>query len=155
MVRATGTPARLHAAFGSTFARVTFRGTEYTGAIDAPTLPAAIAPRVAAIHGLQPYLRPHKHSIGRKAAVTADGLYTNLAPPYKIDDIKKAYNVDASALTGAGQSIAIIIDTIPLDSDLTAFWTRQRHHPAAGHSLCKYSCQQHRHDQRRRRETPA
>ena len=45
------------------------------------------------------------------------------APPYLVGEILKAYNADRLNVTGAGQTIAILIDTFPEDSDLTAFWT--------------------------------
>src|SRR4029077_1950190 len=44
------------------------------------------------------------------------------APPYLVSEILKAYDGSGN-LTGVGQEIAILIDTVPLDSDLTTFWS--------------------------------
>jgi kumamolisin len=46
------------------------------------------------------------------------------APPYLVSEILKAYNADGLTVTGKGQTIAILIDTLPADSDLKAFWQR-------------------------------
>src|SRR5262249_35807972 len=45
-------------------------------------------------------------------------------PPYLVSEILKAYNADGLSVTGKGQTIAILIDTFPADSDLKAFWER-------------------------------
>ena len=113
VVFATGTPAQLAAAFQTTFARVTYRAEEHTAAVTAPSLPADLAPLVTSIHGLQPYLHPRKHAFNP----TRVG-----APPYKIGDIFRAYDISPDAYTGAGQEIGIIIDTPPASADLLAFW---------------------------------
>jgi kumamolisin len=118
VVVASGTPKQLQQAFQASFGRVNFRGAEYTAAVSAPSLPAEIQAHVAAVHGLQPYLHPHKFaSVQKAAAVSSD-----FSPPYLVGDILTAYNASASGLTGAGQQIGIVIDTAPRDSDLTAFW---------------------------------
>lgn len=44
------------------------------------------------------------------------------APPYLISEVLKAYNADALTVTGKGQTIAILIDTVPADTDLKLFW---------------------------------
>ena len=44
------------------------------------------------------------------------------APPYLAPEILKAYGDAGLGLSGKGQEIAILIDTVPLDTDLTAFW---------------------------------
>jgi kumamolisin len=44
------------------------------------------------------------------------------APPYLVSEVLKAYNGDQLGATGAGQTIAILIDTVPDDGDLTRFW---------------------------------
>ena len=85
--------------------------------------------RVRAVHGLQPHLRPHKTGVTKQA--TTDGGQ----PPFYVGDILKAYDVAASGLTGAGQTIAIVIDTVPNTSDLTSFWTNN----GVSQSLNNYS----------------
>src|SRR5205085_2271206 len=44
------------------------------------------------------------------------------APPYLVREVLKAYNADGLSVTGKGQTIAILIDTFPADSDLKLFW---------------------------------
>ncbi|HEY1861581.1 MAG TPA: S53 family peptidase [Gemmataceae bacterium] len=46
------------------------------------------------------------------------------APPYLVSEILKAYNADGLTFTGKGQTIAILIDTVPADADLQTFWKR-------------------------------
>ncbi len=119
---ARGTISQLRQAFQVDFARVTYEGTEYTSAVTAPSLPAALAPSLVGVNGLQPHLRPHKMTaefVAQKASLTSPN-----APPYLPREFLKAYNADTTGLTGAGQTIAIVIDTYPLDSDLTTFWSR-------------------------------
>jgi kumamolisin len=117
-VFARGTVAQLQRVFGTTFARVQFRGEEHTSAVTAPSLPADIAEPVQSINGLQPHLHPTRHLVP-KATAGAQKLINN-APPYYVSEIANAY--DASTANGAGQKIGIVIDTFPNDTDLTAFW---------------------------------
>ncbi len=129
VVIATGTPAQLEKAFEAHFARVQFHGQEYTSSTVAPSLPTDIQTRVQAVHGLQPHLRPHKTGVVKQ--VNTNGGQ----PPFEVGDILKAYDVAASGLTGAGQTIAIIIDTVPNTSDLTSFWMNN----GVSQSLSNYS----------------
>ncbi len=46
------------------------------------------------------------------------------APPYLVSEVLKAYNADGLSVTGKGQTIAILIDTVPADADLKLFWKR-------------------------------
>jgi len=110
---------------------VTKDGITYMAAQNAPSLPNAIAEPVHAILGLQPFLRAHKHfrrrldARGNRAELDAEGQPTPQlanAPPYLVSEILKAYGADSLGVTGAGQKIAILIDTFPTQSDLTAFW---------------------------------
>ena len=104
--------------------RVTKNGVTYTAARNAPSLPSDIAGSVHAIGGLQPYRRPHKHL--RRATSSSPRPTPKIAngPPYLVSEILKAYNADGLSVTGKGQTIAILIDTFPLDSDLQLFWKR-------------------------------
>ncbi|MEI9892373.1 MAG: S53 family peptidase [Chthoniobacter sp.] len=43
-------------------------------------------------------------------------------PPYLVPEILKAYHADGLGLTGAGETIAILIDTVPKAKDLKGFW---------------------------------
>lgn len=102
------------------FARVTFEGAEYTSAVTAPNIPATLSPLLVGVNGLQPHLRARKHAILKNNSLTG----TN--PPYLPSQIAQAYQAGAlysAGVNGAGQSIAIVIDTFPLTSDLQTFWS--------------------------------
>jgi kumamolisin len=118
--------SQVEASLGVHMVRVTLDGQTYTAASDAPSLPTTVAANVLHIGGLQPFLRACKHSRVshlRPAPDAKAALAIANAPPYLVSEILKAYNaVGLPNLTGAGQEIAILIDTVPLDSDLTAFW---------------------------------
>jgi kumamolisin len=114
---ARGTVAQLQRSFGVKFARVQFAGEEHTSAVTAPTLPADVAEPVLSINGLQPHLHPFIHSVKKPIGPTKS---ISNQPPFLVSEIAKAY--DASTANGAGQTIGIVIDTFPLDSDLTTFW---------------------------------
>ena len=124
-VFARGTAAQVQTSFGVTMQSVTVGGVTYAAASTAPSLPASIAGPVLGIHGLQPYLRAHRHSQITAVNPTAQAT---VAPPYLVPEILQAYDaanlsVGSTSLTGANQKIAIVIDTFPVDSDLTAFWS--------------------------------
>ena len=116
-VFASGSVAQIERVFGMKFGRVMFAGVESTSALIAPSLPAVVAGPVLAINGLQPHLRPRIHS-----TITPAGpaKLLNNSPPYTVQEIAKAYG--GSIGDGTGQTIAIVIDTFPASSDLTAFW---------------------------------
>jgi len=97
-------------------AKVSANGKTYIAAVTAPSLPASLAAAVLGINGLQPHIQPHSHL--RKASAQ-----TPNAPPFLPSEILKAYDANGLGLTGAGQKIAIVIDTFPANSDLTQFWT--------------------------------
>ena len=40
------------------------------------------------------------------------------------EELLKAYNADDLPVSGKGQTIAILIDTFPADTDLTTFWAQ-------------------------------
>jgi kumamolisin len=120
-VYARATAAQIETSLHVHMVRVTKGGLTYTAARDAPSLPAEIAGHVHAILGLQPFRHPHKH-LRFKPLASAGAKATNNKPPYKVPEILKAYNADGLGLTGAGQTIAILIDCFPLKTDLTQFW---------------------------------
>jgi kumamolisin len=116
--------------------RVTKDGLAYTAAQNAPSLPADVGKGVHAIIGLQPFRQARKHfrmRVPKHANRIPEGSANSPAigpapqidnaPPYVPSEIMKAYNADSLGTTGAGQTIAILIDTFPNDNDLTAFWT--------------------------------
>jgi kumamolisin len=119
-VFARGTISQIQQAMRVRFARVALEGAEYTSAVTAPSLPASLSAAVLGVNGLQPHIRPHTHLIAKPSSLTG----TN--PPFLPSQIAKADNATglySSNITGAGQTIAIVIDTFPLKSDLTSFWT--------------------------------
>jgi kumamolisin len=117
-VFAHGSIAQVELAFGTKFGRVKFEGHESSSALIAPSLPAMIADRVLGVNGLQPHLRPKSHS---RILGQAQKLIDN-TPPYTVPEISTAYNATGLGVTGAGQTIGIVIDTFPLASDLVQFW---------------------------------
>lgn len=112
---------------------VTSDGVTYPAAENAPSLPGEVAGPVHAIIGLQPFRHANKHrklpqSFSRPArdngtiAARTQVQAAAVEPPYLVSQICKAYNADGLGLTGAGQTIAILIDTFPEDNDLQQFW---------------------------------
>ena len=108
-------------------------GVTYTSAKDAPSLPSDIGQAVRSINGLQPFRQANKHlrtmhpdHSERLTALEAGGPTTAIsnAPPYLVSEILHAYGADNLGVNGAGQTIAILIDTFPKSSDLTAFWAK-------------------------------
>jgi kumamolisin len=117
-----GTVNQLKDVFAVNFARVATDEGEYTSAITAPSVPIGLAAPLLGINGLQPHLRPHK--MASMLGVQKASLSSPNNPPYIPSEILKAYSADTTGLTGTGQTIAILIDTWPLDSDLQLFWSR-------------------------------
>jgi kumamolisin len=118
-VFASGSVAQIERAFGTKFGRVSFAGAEYSSALAAPSLPAAIAAPVLGINGLQPHLHPRFHSRIQSGQVQK---LINNQPPYTIGEISRAYNASGLNVNGTGQKIGIVIDTFPASSDLVSFW---------------------------------
>jgi kumamolisin len=109
---------------------VTKKGITYTAAKNAPSMPMEVGAPVHAIIGLQPFRHANKHMAHKliqnnRVSLDQHGLPApNLAntPPYLVSEILHAFNADGLGVTGAGQTIAILIDTFPNDSDIVAFW---------------------------------
>ncbi len=116
LIIASGTVAQVQSAFQVSFARVANEGAEFTSAITAPSVPAALAPALVGINGLQPHLRKHPK------LVHPDSTTTLGSTPYIPRDIAAAYGANTLSQTGAGQTIAIIMSGYPQTSDLTKFW---------------------------------
>ncbi len=101
------------------FARVSLEGREFTSAINAPSVPPTLSPLLIGINGLQPHLRFHPHLVMKPRSLTGTD------EPYLPSQIAQAYQANGlytSGVTGAGQTIAIVINTFPNTSDLTSFW---------------------------------
>ena len=126
-IYASAPMSQVEASLGVHAVRVTRDGQTFTAASDVPSLPTSVAANVMHIGGLQPFLHAHKHSRFshiRPAEGDEEGVAPDIAnaPPYLVSEIMTAYGAAGLNLTGAGQEIAILIDTFPLDGDLTAFW---------------------------------
>ena len=116
-----GEVSRVARSMKVSFARVTSEGKEYSSAITAPSVPANISPFLIGINGLQPHLRMHKHLL--KQQMHPDGAVGSAN--YLPRQIAQAYGASAlyqQNLSGAGQTIAIVIDTFPSTTDLLLFW---------------------------------
>src|SRR5713101_1177143 len=134
-IYAQATVEQIEKALQVSMVRVTKAGLTYTAAQNAPSLLADIGAPIQAIIGLQPFRHAHKHSriraphngnragLGQTEGIAPSPNVEN-APPYLVSEILKAYNADGLAVTGNGQTIAILIDTFPSDPDLVVFWTR-------------------------------
>jgi kumamolisin len=125
-IYARATASQIEASLGVHMVRVTKEGNTFTAAADVPSMPEDVAAHVVHIGGLQPFRRARKH-LRSHMLVPPDKAEVSPAisnaPPYLVSEIVKAYDGVGLNLTGAGQEIAILIDTFPLNSDLTAFWT--------------------------------
>jgi kumamolisin len=120
-IYASAPASQVEASLGVHMVRVTREGQTYTAASDVPSLPEDVAGAVVHIGGLQPYRQARKH-LRSHVQVGAQPEIAN-TPPYLVPEILKAYDGAGLGLSGKGQEIAILIDTFPLDTDLTAFWT--------------------------------
>jgi kumamolisin len=136
-VYARATVAQIEKTLEVQMVRVTKGGLTYNAARNAPSLPSEVGEGIRAIIGLQPFRQAHKQSrkripsAGNRFAAkgvrpASTGPTPNIAnkPPYLVKEVLKAYNADNLGVTGARQTIAILIDTVPDDSDLKEFWTR-------------------------------
>lgn len=126
-----GTVAQISKCLQVDFTQVMKDGRTYVSAQNAPSLPAKIGEPVRSILGLQPFMRINKHFVRRRPLndnrVDTPGTpTTNISnePPYIVSEILKAYNADSLGATGAGQTIAILIDTVPNMADVQNFWAR-------------------------------
>ena len=117
-VFASGTVKQLRKAFKVDFARITSDGVDYSSAITAPNVPASLAPVLVGVNGLQPHIRMHKHSV-------ASGV-SNIGTECSPGQVLAAYHADTlveNGYTGNDETIAIVIDSFPNTSDLSAFWS--------------------------------
>lgn len=130
MIEAHGTAAQVGRALGVQFAHVAVGGESFVATQQAPSVPAAIAPYVESVNGLQPYQRMHPLDFTAPAPSAAAATAAASPSPaivisgnYFPAGILRAYKA-APYLTqnGQGTRTAILIDTFPNQSDLTAFY---------------------------------
>ena len=130
-VYANATVGQIEQSLAVRMVRVTKDGITYTAAQNASSLPMTIGAPVQAIIGLQPFRHAQKHRARKFVRHNRSTLDRNgvpvpneeNSPPYLVPEILKAYNANAVGVTGAGQTIAILIDTFPNNDDLLDFWT--------------------------------
>ncbi len=136
-VYAVATVSQVHQALHVDFQSIQVNGQRTATAVSAPVLPSNLASHVVAIDGLQPwvqvqkqivsrsdYLRTRPASAGPSSASLVPGLSLPSAAPLLTKDLVARYNVPATKVTGRGQNIAILIDKLPLRTDLARFWRR-------------------------------
>jgi kumamolisin len=126
-VFARGKVSQIATALQTTFARVTSEGVEYTSAITAPQVPSTLAPLLVGINGLQPFILLHTPPVPKPKNLNsaASGSGPVLYMPAQIATAYMASGLYTStpAVTGSGQTIAILMDDEPLTTDLTSFWS--------------------------------
>lgn len=113
-----GTVSDVARCLGVTFVRVIRDGESYLAARDAPSVPSDLGDAVRAIVGLQPYRHPGKPKTARRRGHHSKATSSG----YTVSQIAHAYGADQTGLTGSGQIIAILIDTLPTDADVEQFW---------------------------------
>jgi kumamolisin len=127
-IYARGTVALIEKSLQVKMVSVTVEGLTYDSAQTAPSLPSDIGAHVLAINGLQPFLKAQRRSV--KFTPHSTGFIRSSESPtpacYLFSEVLGAYNANNLPVTGAGQKIAILIDTVPDDEDLKAFWTNNK-----------------------------
>jgi kumamolisin len=109
-VYATSTVSNIAEQLQVDMARVTRDGITYNAARTPPSLPDEVGDGVRAIIGLQPFRQANKQS-RRVPGVAAQAVDNQ--PPYVVSEVLATYGADGVGVTGAGQTIAILIDTVP------------------------------------------
>lgn len=123
LVTASGTVAQVQGIFQVSFARVASDGADFSSAVTPPSVPAALAPALVGVNGLQPHLRKRPHLLLQPNSATG------FVPPFYPSQIKQAYGAGALSLDGSGQTIAIVMSAYPAGSNatnttnLSSFWT--------------------------------
>ena len=132
-VYATATVAQIQKSLGVKMSNVRYNDKVVPAATTPPKLPIDVGAHVVAIDGLQPFSQAHKQSVARAGYVPTNQasasrivprpMAAGYPPTYRVADVMSAYNASNIHVTGAGQVIAILIDTLPNVSDLQKFWS--------------------------------
>jgi kumamolisin len=124
----TGPVAVVRQALHVPFRRVIAEGAEFIATDAAPVVPSQIAQVIEGINGLQPYRHLNKQlqlnasSLSAEAqSVSPDAVITGNYFPAGILRVYQA--LPSLSQSGKGTISAILIDTFPHRSDLTAFWS--------------------------------
>ena len=115
-VYTTSTVANLAKQLQVDMVQVTKDGITFTAARNAPSLPATVGEGVQAIIGLQPFRHANKHFRSVVPPIpAAEAARVLNSPPYLVSEILAAYGAGGLTVDGTGQTIAILIDTVPKD----------------------------------------
>ncbi|WP_218082874.1 S53 family peptidase [Anthocerotibacter panamensis] len=118
-VEVGGTVKQVAQALQVPLAQVQVQSENFIATQAAPSLPDYLTRFVLGVNGLQPYQRLHPlHTKIQPLSPTSP-----FVPPYSVNDLLTAYSARNLGVNGTGQRTAILIDTFPLNSDLTSFWT--------------------------------
>jgi kumamolisin len=121
-IRASSTAATVARALGVQFVTVTVEGHSFVSADREPAIPAALAPYVVGVNGLEPQLHAQTELQRERALGAAPLTATGGVPPYYPIDLLTAYHALGSG-DGKNTTTAIVIDTFPYLSDVQAFWS--------------------------------
>ena len=126
-VEVAGSVGAVRAALHVRFRRVRVEGKEYIATDAAPVVPAAIAAVIEGINGLQPYRHLNKlirfgvtPPAPAARAITPETVISGNYFPAGILEVYQA--LPYLKQNGQGTTTAILIDTFPNTSDVTAFW---------------------------------
>lgn len=129
IVTVSGAVSKVSVVFQTTFARVKTPEGEYTSAVTPPSIPSSIADAILGISGLQPHLKAHPQLIPSTNQQWTLYPFSHPQTPYlrSLDtyimtssDIRALYNAPSN-LTGAGQTVAIVMSAPVSASDFAAY----------------------------------
>ncbi len=121
-ISASGRADTVSRALGVHFSHITADGKDYVAADSAPSIPENLAGIVLSVNGLQPHLHAHTMHVAMPLAHHVSATPRAGTIPYVPSDLKNAYTATSGG-TGTGTTTAIVIDTFPLKTDLTQFWS--------------------------------
>lgn len=130
MIGVQGPVLQVSRALNVTFTRVAVGGQTFVAAQQAPTVPAALAPYIESINGLQPYQDMERLGYASRAPSAAySGSVSAISPAITITGnyypagILRAYKaLPYLTQSGHGTRTAILTDTFPNKTDLTSFY---------------------------------
>jgi kumamolisin len=119
LIEVSGSVATVSRALGVAFSQVLVNGKVYTASQSAPALPSRFGRFVVGVNGLQSYLE----AVPLHSRVTPQSPTQAFVSPYSVNDILTAYGAKNLGVDGTNQKTAILIDTVPRNSDLQSFWS--------------------------------
>ena len=102
-------------------------GKEVVAVKNTPSLPLNLSTKISSINGLQPFILKKKKikkddTIRYTKNLNKADTMVKGKPPYIVNEILGAYNGLGMTYSGLNQTIGILIDTAPYNSDMTKFW---------------------------------